>query len=131
MSRAKNYFAWQGQLVRREIGRRVIEVGCGLGNFTEMLLDREAVIALDKQESCVERLRRRYSSQQNLQALAFDATDENFSELARFRPDSCVCLNVLEHVHDDVAALRNMSSVLSPGGVIVLIVPAFPTLYGP
>jgi len=51
--------------------------------------------------------------------------------LAGFAADSCVCLNVLEHIADDVAALRAMSSVLIPGGVIVLLVPAFPSLYGP
>ena len=39
MSLAKNYFAWQGRLVRRELGKRILEVGCGLGNFTGMLLE--------------------------------------------------------------------------------------------
>jgi 2-polyprenyl-3-methyl-5-hydroxy-6-metoxy-1,4-benzoquinol methylase len=131
MSRAKNYFAWQGRLVRPEIGRRVIEVGCGVGNFTEMLLDREVVIAVDKQEGCVEHLRRRYSGRQNVRAFTLDATDDDFSALERFHADSCVCLNVLEHIQDDTAALKNMSSVLTAGGAIVLIVPAFAALYGP
>ena len=31
MTRAKNYFAWQSRLVTRELGRRIVEVGCGLG----------------------------------------------------------------------------------------------------
>ena len=131
MSRAKNYFAWQGRLVKREIGQRVIEVGCGLGNFTGMLLDREAVVAVDKEDRCIDLLRQRYSGRENLQAVKFDVADENFPTLAQFRADSCVCLNVLEHVGDDLAALRNVSSVLVAGGVIVLIVPAFQALYGP
>jgi hypothetical protein len=38
---------------------------------------------------------------------------------------------VLEHVPDDRAALENMRAALIPGGVIVLLVPAFPALYGP
>jgi len=131
MSRAKNYFAWQGRLVKREIGQRVIEVGCGLGNFTGMLLDRESVVAVDKEERCIELLRQRYSSRDNLQVMRFDVAAENFSTLRHFRADSCVCLNVLEHVRDDLAALRNMSAALVAGGVIVLIVPAFQALYGP
>jgi hypothetical protein len=42
-----------------------------------------------------------------------------------------VCLNVLEHIEDDGAALRGMASVLPAGSAIVLIVPAFAALYGP
>jgi SAM-dependent methyltransferase len=52
-------------------------------------------------------------------------------ELARYRPDSCVCINVLEHVEDDRAALCHMAATLTPGGDIVLLVPAFAALYGP
>jgi hypothetical protein len=63
--------------------------------------------------------------------MRFDVADENFSTLRQLRADSCVCLNVLEHVRDDLAALRNMSSALVAGGSIVLIVPASPALYGP
>ena len=33
--------------------RRVLEIGCGIGNFTELLLDREAVIAMDAEPDCV------------------------------------------------------------------------------
>jgi hypothetical protein len=40
-------------------------------------------------------------------------------------------LNVLEHVRDDVAALRAIARAIRPASPIVLIVPAFPALYGP
>ena len=131
MSKAKNYFAWQGRLVKQEIGRRVIEVGCGLGNFTGMLLDCDAVVALDKEEECIERLKQRYRGYPNLHAFTCDVNDDDFFAFADFKPNSCVCLNVLEHVEDDAGLLRRMASILPPGGRIVLIVPAFPSLYGP
>jgi SAM-dependent methyltransferase len=131
MAKAKNYFAWQGRLVTPELGRGVVEVGCGLGNFTGMLLDREAVFALDVDPECIQRLKRRYPNQPNLLAFSWDIASPEFSSLAKFRPDSCVCLNVLEHIQDDRQALSAMASILVPGGVIVLVVPAFPALYGP
>jgi SAM-dependent methyltransferase len=131
MRLAKNYFAWQSRLVLREVGRRVIEVGCGLGNFTGMLLDREAVVALDVEEACVEILRRRYAGRPNLHALVCDAADPAFHGLRRYAPDSCVCLNVLEHMENDERALAAMASVLDPAGTVVLLAPAFPSLYGP
>jgi SAM-dependent methyltransferase len=130
MAKAKNYFAWQGRLVTRELGQRVVEVGCGVGNFTGMLLDREAIVALDAEPACVERVRARYPNQPNLTAFVCDAGQRYFPDLSSFHPDSCVCLNVLEHIEDDRQALRNMASGLDPGGVIVLIVPAFEALYG-
>ena len=131
MTLARNYFAWQGKLVAREVGQRVVEVGCGLGNFTAMLLDRELVVAVDSDPACIERLKQRYPGRENLQAFTADAGGPAFSDLARFRPDSCVCLNVLEHIADDRSALEAMASILAPGGVIVLLLPAFQALYGP
>ena len=130
MIRARNYFAWQSRLAVRELGQRVVEVGCGVGNFTATLLDREAIIAVDNDVDCLDRLRDRFSNRPNLHVFAADASDDAFLEVARFQPDSCACLNVLEHIEDDRKALRNMAAVLAPGGVVVLLVPAFPSLYG-
>jgi hypothetical protein len=79
----------------------------------------------------VERLQRRYPCQPNLHALVCDPGAPEFRDLARFRPDSCVCLNVLEHIPDDGAALAAIAGVLPQGAPIVLVVPAFPALYGP
>lgn len=131
MTAARNYFAWQAGVVKRELGARVVEVGCGIGNFTAALLDREAVIAVDIDPQCMDVLKRRYPGQPNLHCFTCGVSASAFADLARFRPDSCVCLNVLEHIEDDRAALSRMQSILVPGGSIVLLVPAFPSLYGP
>jgi len=131
MTKAANYFAWQHRLVTRELGRRVIEIGCGIGNFTGLLLDREAIVALDIDSDCVERLHRRFPSRANLRAITCDVLAQEFLELQSFCADSCVCLNVLEHIEDDRDALRSMAAVLAPGGIVILIVPAFPSLHGP
>lgn len=132
MAAAVNYFAWQARLVKPEIGRRVLEVGCGSGNFTRMLLDREAVLSLDCDSDCVEWLRQRFSNHANLRTAICDAADlRDFDEARRFHADSAVCLNVLEHIEDDRGALDDMASLLPAGGTIVLIVPAFDSLAGP
>jgi hypothetical protein len=41
-----------------------------------------------------------------------------------------VAINVLEHIEDDVAALRRLAAMVEPGGNIVLWVPAHEWLYG-
>jgi SAM-dependent methyltransferase len=132
MSAAKNYFAWQARLALPELGRRVLEIGCGTGNFTAHLLDRDLIVALDHAAQMLESLRERFPGAPNLQTILAEAEDEeSVAQLATLDLDSCVCLNVLEHVRNDAAALRAVSRAIRPGGAIVLIVPAFPAIYGP
>lgn len=131
MKRAKRYFAWQARLAEAQIGRRVIEIGSGLGNFTEYLLNRDQVVAVDVVEECLAQLRERFPSRKNLETRCLDVQDPGFRDLARFRPDTIVCLNVLEHVRNDALALRHMHEVLQPRGRAIFILPAFESLYGP
>jgi len=131
MGLAQNYFQWQSHLVEPFGGRRVLEIGCGLGNFTQHLLDREQVVGIDIEPPCVERWKSRFSERSNLAGFSMDVQDPGFSELKRYRPDTVVCLNVLEHIQDDRLALQHMNAVLPVGGKALLIVPAFESLYGP
>ncbi len=143
MSAATNYFAWQARMTLPWVGRRVLEIGCGTGNFTRHLLGfaeagqrpaerRELVISVDHEPKMLAGLRERLGDPENLLTGLADAEEaESIAALARYGPDSCVCLNVLEHVREDAGALRAMGRALGTGGHIVLIVPAFPALYGP
>jgi SAM-dependent methyltransferase len=131
MSQAANYRAWQSRLVRPFLGRRVIEVGCGIGNFTRTLLDREVVVALDSEPECIGKLKERLGDPPNLHAIVMGADDPAFADLTRFQADSCICLNVLEHIADDRRALESMAAVMVPGGAVIVWVPAFEGLAGP
>jgi SAM-dependent methyltransferase len=44
--------------------------------------------------------------------------------------DSIICFNVLEHVADDSEAVASFGRVLAPGGNLLLLVPAHPSLFG-
>jgi SAM-dependent methyltransferase len=58
--------------------------------------------------------------------LQFDLTD---CPLPSASVDAVVLLNVLEHIQDDAAALRQVQRILRPGGILVLEVPAGPELF--
>ncbi len=49
----------------------------------------------------------------------------------RARFDTVFCINVLEHIEDDRAALRTFHRVLVPGGHVLIWVPAVQAAYGP
>src|SRR3954464_14278571 len=81
MTAARHYFAWQARMVCQELGRRVVEVGCGVGNFTRHLLDRELVVALDVEAACVEQLKRTLGPPPNVIARQLDVVDPAFTGL--------------------------------------------------
>ena len=41
-----------------------------------------------------------------------------------------ICLNVVEHLPDDLGALTNIRETLAPGGRAIILVPCGPKLYG-
>jgi SAM-dependent methyltransferase len=53
---------------------------------------------------------------------------ETFPDEQNF--DTIVCLNVVEHIPDDVGALRNIYDALEQGGRAIILVPFGPRLYG-
>ena len=44
--------------------------------------------------------------------------------------DTITCINVLEHIDEDVAALKHMKHFLKKEGKIIIFVPALPAIYG-
>ncbi len=128
-------FLWNRleELSPRRLGGRVLEVGCGIGNLTRILLRSGAVTylhALDMDPAYVERVRaelpdpRLEVSTARAEAFcpqAFSSAGSGF--------DFIVCSNVLEHVEQDDRAVENFRRMLRPDGLILLLVPAHPFLF--
>jgi len=112
------------------VGQRVLEVGCGLGNLTSHLLDKELVVAVDLDTDSVKHVSERFLEYANVHAFTCDITDPAVLWLERFGFDTVISLNVLEHIENDGLALRHIWHLLRPGGRLVLIVPSHSWLYG-
>lgn len=115
--------------VRRWLGRRVLEIGSGIGNLSTFLSDREQLVLTDTREEYLSRLRARFRGQANIAVARLDLPHDA-GALAGQRFDTIICLNVLEHVDDDRSSLVAMRRFLAPSGRLVLLVPALPALYG-
>jgi len=96
MKNATRYFEWQFRLAQPHLGRRVLEIGCGLGNFTRHLLDRELILSIDSEAECVSQHRADFADYPNVVSIRQDIQHPSFLNLRQYEPDSAVCMNVLE-----------------------------------
>ena len=130
MKETPNYGRWIFELVEPYIGRRILEVGCGIGNITGFLTDRELVIAMEPKAPFLEEARRRFKLRDGFELVSGDICSEKILGFSRYRFDTVLCINVLEHLKDDSKALRNIERLLRPGGRLILVSPAIPFLFG-
>jgi SAM-dependent methyltransferase len=152
MAEAPAYNRWTYDRISRWIGPRVLEVGAGIGNLSQFFVDRQRVVLTDAESDYRETLVRRFGEQRqgerrrlehrvgedrrsggDRRALNVQVVEMSLpnvpDELAGELFSTIVCLNVLEHVQDDLASLRTMRQLLEPNGRLVLLVPALPALF--
>lgn len=127
---ARRYNDWVWSLLEPHVGSRVLEVGCGVGNFTQYLRHRDYVLATDNNPEYLAMLRTATEHLDNVEVedIDWEAADLNALHARNF--DTIVCLNVLEHIENDRGALAAFAAILQPGGQLVLQVPAMQSLYG-
>jgi SAM-dependent methyltransferase len=111
-------------LLRRTLpaGARVLDVGCGTGgNLLAFARDYD-IAGLDASPDAVARARRR-SGRPVFEGRLPDA-------LPALEPfDAVLLLDVLEHVEKDLDAARAVRTLLRPGGLLLVTVPALPLLW--
>jgi len=132
MAGLQAYNKWLHDRFDAFLGKRVLEVGSGVGNQTRYFADRERVVASDIEAHYLRELRRRFEDKAHVRVASFHfpLSDADRADLQGERIDSIVCMNVLEHIEHDRETLTDFASVLQPGGRMVLLVPAMPALYG-
>jgi glycosyltransferase involved in cell wall biosynthesis len=131
LASARRFNKWMADTIRPYVGKRVLEIGAGIGNLTRQLASRrELYVAGDIDEEHLARLRTRFHHRSNLRVCSCDLTKPADFEPFQETMDSVVCLNVLEHVEDDLQGLRNIHSALRPGGTAIILVPHGQEIFG-
>lgn len=126
---ARNYYRWILAHFAPYLGRRVVEVGAGIGNFSEYLLSQPGVsqlVAAEPAANLFPLLQCRFAG--NPRVRVERGALEQLAGPAE--ADSVVFVNVLEHIDNDEEVLRQAHRMLAPGGTLLLIVPALPALFG-
>ncbi|MGA1224550.1 MAG: class I SAM-dependent methyltransferase [Phycisphaerales bacterium] len=127
ITRATRYMRWVTDVMRPYLGRRLLEVGLGHGGYHSFFGPLDRYVGVDLDEAAVEEMRRRLPAER-IEHLDIAASDVEH-RLGDERFDTIVAINVLEHVPDDRGAIRNLASILEPGGHLLLWQPALPRIY--
>jgi glycosyltransferase involved in cell wall biosynthesis len=132
LAQTPRFNRWLASVVAPYLGSRVLELGAGIGNLTlHLARNRKLYIATDIDPDHLGRLQRRFQERPNIYTGKCDLEESpDFENLQNAGVDSVICLNVLEHVANDRQALRNIWSVLDPGGRAIILVPEGQNLYG-
>jgi len=129
LERTRRFNGWMARTLEPWLGSKVLEIGAGIGNLTSWFIPRDRYVASDVNENYLHYLNNYASGKPYLNIAKVDLEDaETFARLG-CSFDTVVCINVLEHVRDPMAALRNLHSILEPGGRAVIYVPAGQWLY--
>ncbi|HVF92792.1 MAG TPA: class I SAM-dependent methyltransferase [Sphingomonas sp.] len=110
-----DYLARYGALPARA---RILEIGCGTGHNLPMLARFGDVEAIEIDPAA------RAIAGERLGRAIGDAPLPALPGIERGAYDLIAVLDVVEHIEDDVAALRAMRDCLKPGGKILIAVPA-------
>lgn len=125
---------WLFEEIRPYLGRRVLEVGSGIGNFSQFFASRlseesDLLVLSDVSPEYLALLRKEFDRTRGVVVEECRMEDPPVKRLTELGIDTVVALNVLEHVEDDRRALRMAAEILPPRGRLILLVPAWPQLY--
>jgi SAM-dependent methyltransferase len=106
--------------LRRNGGRRVLEIGCGQGFVLARLQDHHEVVGVDVSEHAIGECRRNAPRATSIVA---DVERDGLAELGDASFDLVLARYVFEHLRDPLAALERVAQLLRPGGALFFAVP--------
>jgi SAM-dependent methyltransferase len=123
LSEAVNYRRWLAGLAHDHLGDDPIEISAGAGDYAaEWLTTLPRITVTEADDRRLKALHARFVDDPRVAVHHLTLPGSHHGQHS-----AAVALNVLEHINDDVAALRSVARLLRPGGAVVLIVPAFPS----
>lgn len=129
IEKANKFNKWMYETIKPHCKGKILEIGSGIGNISEYFVkDKQDIILSDLRDNYIEIAKNKFSNE----VLKIDLVDDNFDDKYNFLLgtfDTVFALNVVEHIKDDVLAISNCKKLLKKGGHLVILVPAFQSLF--
>jgi SAM-dependent methyltransferase len=123
LKEAKNYNKWIAENISEHLSTPILEIGAGTGNLTTYFLENKPLYITDNDSGLVEDLKSKFKQFEKVFVETLDIAKKPPKEYNSFF-STVFGINVLEHIKDDRAALKNINSILKKDGKLVLLVPA-------
>lgn len=119
---ADRYNKWIAESIAPYIKPPALEIGAGTGNISCHFLNKKALVVSDSDPELVKILSKKFSKDRNVRAEIINIEKKSSDNKEKFK--TVYSVNVLEHIKDDILALKNMHELLDKGGRVILLVPA-------
>lgn len=130
ISELYNYNHWIFNKIRPFLRGKLCEVGCGIGTITQFMLNHERVVGIEPSNASLKTARERFAAHRNVEITRRFLRECPCEAVPAGGFDTVICLNVLEHIEDDVDALSSMRKLCDKKGRVVVLVPAHMSIYG-
>ncbi len=130
LSRANRFNSWTADIIRPYIGESVLEIGAGIGNLTKKLIPKERYYLTDINSLYLGMAKNLQFDKPYLSVEYLDINDVSEFRNDRKQFDTIICLNVIEHIDDDVKAMQNIADLLEDDGNAIILVPRGRNLFG-
>jgi SAM-dependent methyltransferase len=131
-----NYCQWNLSVFPIENKKRILDIGCGpcLNLDAILTYNPEFYLAADYSQNFLDMARKRMNGLPNCRAVRLDILDVNgaIPVLAGKKFDYVLCFDVMEHLDDDIAALKNIREIMltTSASNLFIRVPALPVIFG-
>ncbi len=109
-------------------GGSVLDIGCGTGHLLrELVNEGKEVFGVEPTKELFEYSKKVCNKHKKIKL--FNISGENLKSLNK-KFDNLICIDVIEHAENDMNIIKSASEVCSKSALFIVLVPAFPFLYG-
>ncbi|MFA5014528.1 MAG: class I SAM-dependent methyltransferase [Actinomycetota bacterium] len=130
--KCENFYLWIFKEIKPYIRGDILEIGAGLGNFSEILVKNyndNKIILSDVDKTYLSILSDKFKDNENIKIEFLDLNSPGEFKEKDYKIDTCIAINILEHIKDDVSAITGIYDILNRNGSLILLLPTYKFLY--